>query len=121
MRTEARHEVADADHQRTAGASRTQTIVNWALALLTAVGAAALVVFAYGLALGTSGCSEQSCPQLGSADAVFGPVVYGAPVVALLAIGASFITARRRGGWIVPVVAWIVLIVGGVLLFAFMR
>ncbi|MDT5154431.1 MAG: hypothetical protein QOI01_6164 [Mycobacterium sp.] len=107
--------------QRPAGASRTQTIVNWALALLTAVGAAALVVFAYGLALGTSGCSDQSCPHLGSADAVFGPVVYGAPVVSLIAIGASFVTARRRRGWVVPAIAWILLIIGAVLLAAFMR
>jgi hypothetical protein len=121
MLTETNQGTADADQERPAGASRTQTIVNWALALLSGAGAAALVVFAYGLALGTSGCSEQSCPQLGSAYAVFGPVVYGAPVVALLAIAASFFTARRRRGWVVPAVAWILLIIGGVLLYAFMR
>jgi hypothetical protein len=118
MVTEANTAGAD---QHPAGASSIQTKVNWALALLTAVGAAALVVFAYGLALGTSGCTDQSCPHLGSADAVFGPVVYGAPVVALLAIGASFVTARRRGGWVVPAIAWILLIAGAVLLAAFMR
>ena len=52
---------------------------------------------------------------------MFGPVVYGAPVVALLAIAASFVTARRRLGWVVPAVAWILLIIGGMLLYAFMR
>ncbi|MET0473967.1 MAG: hypothetical protein ABW001_04945 [Mycobacterium sp.] len=120
MLTKTNEESAGADHQP-ARASRTQTIVNWTLALLSAVGAAALVVLAYGLALGTSGCSDQTCPQLGSADAVFGPVVYGAPVVAIIAVAASFVTARRRKGWIVPAIAWALLIVGAVLLFAFMR
>jgi hypothetical protein len=111
----------DVDRHDMARTSRTRTIANWALALLTLVGAAALVLYAYGMALGTSGCSDATCPHLQSADAVFGPVVYGAPVVAVAAVLASFVTARRRRGWMVPAVAWLLLIVGAVLLFAFMR
>jgi hypothetical protein len=97
-------------------ASRGQRITNWVLALLTIVGAAAAVLFAYGTALGTSGCSDRACPHLGLANAVFGPVVYGAPVVALLTIAVSFVTAKLRRGWIVPAIAWILLIAGPIVL-----
>jgi hypothetical protein len=99
-----------------AGASRTQTITNWTLALLTIVGAAVAEVVAYGLVLGTAACTAGNCPNLGLANAVYGPVVYGAPVVAVVAIALSFFTASRRRGWIVPAVAWALLIVGLALL-----
>jgi hypothetical protein len=97
-------------------ASRGQRITNWALAVLTIAGAAAAVLFAYGTALGTSGCSDRACPHLGLANAVFGPVVYGAPVVALVTVAVSFVTAKLRRGWIVPLIAWILLIAGPVTL-----
>jgi hypothetical protein len=97
-------------------ASRSQRITNWVLALLTIVGAAAAVLFAYGTALGSSGCSDRACPHLGLANAVFGPVVYGAPVVALVTIAVSFVTAKLRRGWIVPAIAWILLVAGPVVL-----
>ena len=47
---------------------------------------------------------------------VFGPVVYGAPVVALLTIAVSFVTAKLRRGWVVPAIAWILLIAGPIVL-----
>ena len=54
----------DADHRPPdTVASRRQRITNWVLALLTIVGAAAAVLFAYGTALGTSGCNDRACPQ----------------------------------------------------------
>jgi hypothetical protein len=107
---------ADVEDRPDTLASRSQRITNWILALLTIVGAAAAVLFAYGTALGTSGCSDRACPHLGLANAVFGPVVYGAPVVALLTIAVSFVTAKLRRGWIVPAIAWILLIAGPIVL-----
>jgi hypothetical protein len=106
----------DADHGPDSLASRSQRITNWVLAVLTIVGAAAAVLFAYGTALGTAGCSDRACPHLGLANAAFAPVVYGAPVVALLTIAVSFLTAKLRRGWIVPAIAWILLIAGPVVL-----
>jgi hypothetical protein len=110
--------VSDADHRHEpdTGASRRQRITNWVLALLTPVGAAVAVLIAYGTALGAAGCNDRACPNLGLANGVFGPVVYGAPVVALLAIAVSFVTAKLRRGWVVPAIAWILLIGGPVLL-----
>jgi hypothetical protein len=107
---------ADVEDRPDTLGSRSQRITNWILALLTIVGAAAAVLFAYGTALGTSGCSDRACPHLGLANAVFGPVVYGAPVVALLTIAVSFVTAKLRRGWIVPAIAWILLIAGPIVL-----
>jgi hypothetical protein len=111
-------DVAESQHNSENGASHTATVVNWVLALLSVVGAAGAVFFAYGLTLGTASCTDRSCPHLGMADYVFGPVIYGAPVVAVLAIAASFVTARKRRGWIVPAIAWFLLIVGPLLLLA---
>jgi hypothetical protein len=89
------------------------------LALLTIVGAAAAAVLvAYGLTLGTAACTDRSCPHLGLADHVFGPVVYGAPLLAVVTIALSFVTARRRHGWVVPALAWTLLIAGPLLLLA---
>jgi uncharacterized RDD family membrane protein YckC len=106
----------DAGHGPDALASRKQRITNWVLALLTIVGAAAAVLFAFGTALGTSGCSDRACPHLDLANAVYGPVVYGAPVVALVTIAVSFVTAKLRRGWMVPAIAWILLIAGPIVL-----
>ncbi|MDT5082919.1 MAG: hypothetical protein QOJ80_7556 [Mycobacterium sp.] len=113
MPTEEDARVADAGQR---GASHTATIVNWILALLTVAGAAAAVLIAYGLTLGTAGCTDRSCPHLHLGNLVFGPVIYGAPVVAVLTIAVSFVTASRRRGWVVPLVAWILLVAGPLLL-----
>jgi hypothetical protein len=37
-------------------------------------------------------------------------MLYGPPVVAVVAIVASFFTARRPRGYLVPLVAWLLLI-----------
>jgi hypothetical protein len=112
MLTEKRQDQAAPD----ARGSRAQTITNWTLVLLTILGAAAAELVAYGLVLGTAACTDRTCPHLGLADAVYGPVVYGAPVVSVVAIAVSFVTASRRRGWVVPAIAWGLLIVGPVLL-----
>jgi hypothetical protein len=98
-------------------ATPAQRRVHWIAALLTIIGAAAVEVIAYGLTLGVAGCTDRTCPNLGLANAVYGPVVYGAPVVAVVAIALSFVTARKRWGWAIPTVAWILLIAGPVLLY----
>jgi hypothetical protein len=43
-------------------------------------------------------------------------IQYGAPIVAVVAVALSFLTARRRGGILVPVVAWLLLIAAFVVL-----
>lgn len=100
-----------------ADASPAQRRIHWIAALLTIIGAAAAEIVAYGLTLGTAACTDHSCPHLALADVAYGPVVYGAPVVAIVAIALSFITARKRWGWVVPAVAWLLLIAGPVLLY----
>jgi hypothetical protein len=79
--------------------------VNWALALLTVLGAAAAMLFALGSVMSTAACSDKQCPNLGPNGISFDPLFYGPPVVAALTVIVSFFTARRRRGIVVPVVA----------------
>ena len=85
-----------------------RALVNWILALLAAVGALAVVAFAYLKVLGTAACTDRAC-DLGPGETVFGLILYGTPVVAVIAVALSFFTARRRLGILVPVIAWVVL------------
>jgi hypothetical protein len=79
--------------------------VNWALALLTVLGAAAVMLFALGSVMSTAACSDKQCPNLGPNGISFDLLFYGPPVVAALTVIVSFFTARRRRGIVVPVVA----------------
>lgn len=97
----------DTDDQRTAHRRR---LVNWVLAALTVLGAVAIVVYQYLQVLATAGCSANTCAKLGPSPVVFGLIEYGAPVVAVLAIGLSFVTARTHHGIVVPFVAWALLL-----------
>jgi hypothetical protein len=101
----------DTEHIRHTG-----RIVNWVLALATIPGAVVVVVFLYMQVLGTAGCNDQPCPRQGPAELGFTLIQYGAPIVAVVAVVLSFFTARRRGGIVVPVVAWLVLIAAFVVL-----
>jgi len=83
---------------------------NWVLALATVPGAIAVVVFLYMQILGTAGCNKQPCPRQGPGELGFTLIQYGAPAVAVVAVVLSFFTARRRGGFVVPAVAWLLLI-----------
>ena len=89
-------------------APRSRLWINWLLALSTILGAAAVQLFAMGAVMSTSACSAPNCPKPSGSN--YGSLTYGAPVVAVLAIVASFFTAGHRRGFVVPLVAWILLI-----------
>jgi hypothetical protein len=99
-----------------AGMGRAGHITNWVLAVATVPGAIAVVAFLYMQILGTAGCNDQPCPRQGPGELGFTLIQYGAPVVAVVAIVLSFFTARRRGGIVVPFVAWLLLIAAFVVL-----
>ncbi len=84
--------------------------VNWALALATVPAAAIVMLFALGAVMSTDGCSASSCPNLGRGGINFGVAFYGAPVVAVVVIVISFFTAKRRGGIVVPLCGWALLV-----------
>jgi hypothetical protein len=85
--------------------------VNWGLALSTVPAAAIVMLFALGAVMSTDGCSGRSCPHLGRGGIDFGVAFYGAPMVAVVVIVISFFTAKRRGGIVVPLCGWALLIV----------
>jgi hypothetical protein len=84
--------------------------VNWALALLTVLGAAVVMLYSLGAVMSTAACSEKQCPHLGPNGISFDALFYGAPIVAALAIVVSFFTAPRRWGIVVPVFALALLV-----------
>lgn len=88
---------------------RARLWVNWAAALLTAAGAALVMVFATAAVMSTAACSTAECPDVGPSGAVFAALYYGAPFIAALTILASFFTAGRRRGWWVPAAGWALL------------
>jgi hypothetical protein len=95
------------------GGGRRNTVppwVNWGLALTTVPAAAIVMLFALGAVMSTDGCSARSCPNLGRGGIDFGVAFYGAPVVALVVIVLSFFTAKRRGGIVVPLCGWALLV-----------
>ena len=98
------------DQRGTSEVGRTGRVVNWVLALATLPGAVVVVVFLYMQVLGTAGCNDQPCPRQGPGEVGFTLIQYGAPAVAVVAVVLSFFTARRRGGILVPLVAWVLLI-----------
>jgi hypothetical protein len=85
--------------------TRLRLWVNWALALLTVLGAAVVVIYWVGAVMSTAACSEKPCQQLGPNGISPDELLYGAPVVAALTVIVSFFTARRRWGIVVPVFA----------------
>jgi hypothetical protein len=96
---------------------RVRLWVNWGLALLAVVVAGLVMAFALVSVMSTAACSDKACPNLGPNWIGFDTLFYGAPVVAALAVVASFFTARRRWGFVIPVVA-IVLLIGDVAILA---
>jgi hypothetical protein len=85
--------------------------VNWGLALSTVPAGAIVMLFALGAVMSTDGCSGRSCPNLGRGGIDFGVAFYGAPVVAVVVIVISFFTAKHRGGIVVPLCGWALLII----------
>ncbi|WP_235192478.1 hypothetical protein [Mycobacterium asiaticum] len=105
------HEVTRAVPDQTAQPSDThdhgrgrRAVVNWVLALLTIPAAVIIAIFAVGAAMSFAACSGAQCPELGPSGLVYGVLLYGAPVIAGLTIIASFFTAFRRRGFIVPLI-----------------
>lgn len=84
------------------GRRRPRVRVTWALALLTVPAAALVMIFDVGAAVSTAACSGAQCPALGPHGLVYGVLLCGAPVIAALTIVASFFTATRRRGFLVP-------------------
>ena len=84
--------------------------VNWGLALSTVPAAAIVMLFALGAVMSTDSCGDRSCPGLGRGGIDFGVAFYGAPVVAFVVILISFFTAKRRGGVVVPLCGWALLV-----------
>jgi hypothetical protein len=104
-----RHEQR-ADDEADTNPRTKRAVVNWVLALLTIPGAVAVVVYSYLQVLSTAGCTS-ACTRVGPGEFVFGLIMYGTPFVAVAAIALSFFTARRARGFLVPVVAWALLVV----------
>jgi hypothetical protein len=90
--------------------TKANAVLNWALALSTILGAAAVEVYAYVQVLGLAGCTDRDCPRAGPGEAGYTVIIYGAPIVAVVAVLLSFVTARRAKGIWVPVCAWVLLI-----------
>lgn len=84
--------------------------VNWALALSTLVAAPVVMLFALGGLMSAHACSHRGCPNFGRGGIDFNVAFYGAPVVAAIVILLSFFTAKRRGGILVPLFGWALLI-----------
>jgi hypothetical protein len=98
----------DVDSKVPDGPGRTVRVrlwMNWALAVLTVVGAGVVMAVALGAVMSTAACSDKACPNLGPGGISFNVLFYGAPVLAALTIVVSFFTARRRWGFVVPVSA----------------
>jgi hypothetical protein len=95
---------AHPDHTR-----RKRLWVNWLLALSTIVGAVVVQLFAMGAVMSTSACSAANCPK--PTGFIYGLLTYGAPVVVVVALVVSIFTAGHRRGYLVPLVAWLLLIV----------
>jgi hypothetical protein len=96
-------------HDSAGRTPRARLWVNWALALLTGVGAGVVMAVALGAVMSTAACSDKACPNLGG-GINFDVLYYGAPAVAVVTIVLSIFTARRRWGLVVPVTALALLI-----------
>jgi hypothetical protein len=92
----------------TGDADRTKRVrlwVNWALAALTVVGAAFVMVYFFGAVMSTAACSQKQCQHVGPTWMSPGVSFYGPPVVAAVTVIVSLFTAPRRWGIVIPIVA----------------
>ena len=88
---------------------RARLWTNWLLALSTILGAGAVQLFALGAVMGTAACSNPNCPK--PSGFVYGLLTYGAPVIAILAIVVTIFTAKHPRGWVVPIAAWVLVLI----------
>ena len=80
--------------------------VNWTLALLTAPASVVVVLFGLGALMSYAACTDRPCRDWGLGGIWLEVVWFGSPVVAALVIFASFFTAKRRYGIVVPLCGW---------------
>lgn len=99
--------------------SSARTTFNWVFAVATVPAAIGIVGLVYLQIMGTAGCGSGPCPTL--SETTFTLIEFGVPAVAVLAVVASFFTARRRGGVLVPVIAWALITLAGVALYLAFR
>ena len=78
--------------------------ISWALALLTIPGAAIVMLFAAGQEMGIAGCTDELCRRAGPDEFWSTVLSYGAPIVAVVTLGLSFFTAKKRWGIAVPLI-----------------
>ena len=102
--------IADHDEQPASAGhpDRTRRLrlwVNWALAALTVLAAAGVMLFALGSVMSTAACSDKQCPNLGPKGISFDMLFYDPMVVAALTVVITFFTAPRRWGIVIPIVA----------------
>jgi len=105
-----RQRALDERSSETGRSHTSRSLLNWVLAALAVVAAFAVVAFAYIQVLGTAACTDGACGGVGPSETVFGLILYGTPIVALVALLLSFFTARRRMGIVVPVISWVVVL-----------
>lgn len=79
-----------------------RTAWNWALALLTLPAAGAVYLLAMAGVMGLAGCTGGACADRVPNQFWFGVLVYGAPVIAVVCVAVSVVTARLRRGILVP-------------------
>lgn len=90
--------------------------MTWVLALLTVPAAIAVFLYGMGAVMSMAGCTNDACANQGPGEFWFGILFYGAPVVPVLTIAVSFITARMRYGILVPVIGLALLAIDFVIL-----
>lgn len=78
---------------------------NWVLALLTIPAAIAVFLYGMGAVMSMAGCTTEACTHQGPGEFWFGILFYGSLVVPVVTIALSIVTARRRGGIAVPLIA----------------
>lgn len=97
------------DSSDTRSDSRARRWLNWILALSTVLGAAAVELFAIGAVMGTAACSTPNCPK--PSGFVYGLLTYAPPVIAVATVVVTIFTAGHRRGYLVPLVAWGLIII----------
>jgi hypothetical protein len=88
--------------------------INWILAFTTVLGAVAVQVLAMGAVMSTAACNTPNCPK--PSGFVYGLLTYGALAIAGLTLVITFLTAKHRRGYLVPLTAWALLVLDIVVL-----
>ena len=95
-----------AEGDRRSRAGRIRPWVNWTLALLTVPASVVVVLYGLGALMSYAACTDRPCRDWGLGGIWLEVLWFGSPVVAALVIIASFFTAKRRYGIVVPLCGW---------------